>query len=93
MFSYWSTEQCTDHNTNDMTECWELTICSSNSASGNPNLIMFLVANKVDLEDKRKVGNEVIHYLNNFHLYIYIYIGGTTFYTLNEFVQIVFVLV
>ncbi|KAH7572297.1 hypothetical protein JRO89_XS04G0234800 [Xanthoceras sorbifolium] len=25
---------------------------------GNPNLIMFLVANKVDLEDKREVGNE-----------------------------------
>ncbi|XP_044472150.1 ras-related protein Rab5-like isoform X2 [Mangifera indica] len=25
---------------------------------GNPNLIMFLVANKVDLEDKRKVGYE-----------------------------------
>ncbi|KAH9762225.1 Rab5/RabF-family small GTPase [Citrus sinensis] len=26
---------------------------------GNPNLIMFLVANKVDLEEKRKVKNEV----------------------------------
>nr|KJB54183.1 hypothetical protein B456_009G024300 [Gossypium raimondii] len=26
---------------------------------GNPNLIMFLVANKVDLEEKRAVGNEV----------------------------------
>ncbi|XVF88517.1 hypothetical protein PTKIN_Ptkin19aG0057000 [Pterospermum kingtungense] len=26
---------------------------------GNPNLIMFLVANKVDLEEKRKVGTEV----------------------------------
>ncbi|KAK8343332.1 hypothetical protein V6Z12_A07G007300 [Gossypium hirsutum] len=25
---------------------------------GNQNLIMFLVANKVDLEDKKKVGNE-----------------------------------
>ncbi|CAK7334948.1 unnamed protein product [Dovyalis caffra] len=25
---------------------------------GNPNLIMFLVGNKVDLEEKRKVGNE-----------------------------------
>lgn len=27
--------------------------------SANPNLIMFLVANKADLEDERKVGNEV----------------------------------
>lgn len=26
---------------------------------GNPNLEKFLVANKVDLEEKRKVGNEV----------------------------------
>ncbi|KAJ6295859.1 hypothetical protein OIU78_023814 [Salix suchowensis] len=26
--------------------------------SGNPNLIMFLVGNKVDLQDKRKVGIE-----------------------------------
>ncbi|KAK6248510.1 hypothetical protein QUC31_020075 [Theobroma cacao] len=27
---------------------------------GNPNLIMFLVANKVDLEEKRKVGSEML---------------------------------
>lgn len=32
---------------------------SSYNGSGNPNLIMFLVANKVDLEEKRAVGNEV----------------------------------
>lgn len=29
------------------------------TASGNPNLIMFLAANKADLEEKRKVGVEV----------------------------------
>jgi len=28
--------------------------------SANPNLIMFLVANKADLEDQRKVENEVL---------------------------------
>lgn len=28
--------------------------------SGNPNLIMFLAANKADLEEKRKVGLEVV---------------------------------
>lgn len=28
--------------------------------SGNPNLVMFLAANKADLEEKRKVGAEVL---------------------------------
>lgn len=43
--------------------CYSTSYFWYHTASGNPNLIMFLVANKVDLEDKRKVGYEVFHNL------------------------------